>query len=1381
MPVPHTPDVESFSHLGDVDHEIDAPSCQGLACFVARRRDARRWEATAATEPRVYCLGRCYASPASAASPPTRPHVRSAASHTVVLERIETGGARSLETYRRGHGFAGLERALTMSRASVVEEIETSALRGRGGAGFSAGRKWRSVFEASRDQKYVVCNADEGDPGAYIDRVLLEDDPYSVLEAMVIAGYAVGAERGFAYVRREYPDAHASIERAAFSAREHGLLGPHALGRGRAFDVEVVRGRGSYVCGEETALLNAIEGRRPEVRSRPPFPAVRGLFGCPTLVHNVETLANVSWILREGGGAYGALGRGASRGTKVLSLNSLFRKPGLYEVDLGVSLSDVVFDVAGGLQTGELAGVLVGGPLAGVIPPHLVDVPVTFEDLDAIGGALGHGGVVAFDRETTLAELAHQVFRFGAYESCGKCTPCRVGQRGSRGVADNSRCGQGARRVGARGVRGHPAGARGDEPLRPWHGAGRVRGEPGPPLSGRGGGVVRVTIDGTRYDVDSGTSILSAAHGVGIDLPAVCNDPRIAPSGACRVCIVHVDGDRSRPVTVCTTPVAEGMTITTGTPELEDLRRELVGMLARACPGAALAIGRDTPFGRILHRYDIAPPLGTARRARVDASHPYITVDMDRCILCFRCVRICAELQGQFTWRVWGRGAATRIAPDSGTTLLESSCVSCGACVDTCPTDALRDRSVIEHGSPERWTRTVCPYCGVGCELEVGTRGGTLVSARPVLDAPVSKGHLCVKGRYAHGFVRAHDRVRSPMIRRGRQWEAVAWDTAIEHVARGFDRVLDREGASATAVLGSARVPNEDNYLTQKFARVVLGTNNVDCCARVCHAPSAAAMGAMLGTGAATSSFDDIERAQTILVCGSNTTENHPIVGARIKQAVLAGARLVVVDPRAIELVEYADVHLQVRPGTNVLLLHALAQVIIEENLVDVAFVADRVDGFDGFRAFVAEFTPESVAAICGVEPDEIRRVARLYGGVRPAISFHGLGMTEHRHGTDMVSCLVNLALLTGNLGRPGAGVNPLRGQNNVQGAAHMGCQPDRLTGFVPLEEGREAFEAVWKASVPSAPGLDAMQLVQAAAGEAVKALWVIGWDILLTNPDTNSTLDALRHLDLVVVQDLFLNETAREVGTVFLPACSTFERDGTFMNSERRVQRVRAVVDPVGESKPDWEILCLAAHAMGHGDKFRYSSVQDVWDEIRGVWPAGAGISYERLDRERGLQWPCRDSRDPGTEILHVDSFPRVGRRARLRPVPYAEPGDLTAEHFPFVLVTGRRLYQFNAGTMTARTANVFLRPTDTLEISVEDARLLGIADGDEVRVRSRYGAVDLPAEVTDTVGQGVVFATFSDPVRRVNLVTGPYQDTRTRTPEYKVTAVNVERVASA
>ncbi|MGH8978789.1 MAG: molybdopterin-dependent oxidoreductase, partial [Acidimicrobiia bacterium] len=655
---------------------------------------------------------------------------------------------------------------------------------------------------------------------------------------------------------------------------------------------------------------------------------------------------------------------------------------------------------------------------------------------------------------------------------------------------------------------------------------------------------MRVVVDGDEHDVADGLTVLRALTSIDISVPSLCDDERLAPYGECRMCLVRVDGV-PQPVAACVTPVRAGMSIETAAEDLEDARREMLRMIARHYPGGAVAAAPDEPFHRLLTHYKVVDaPAEAGSPALRDESHPCITVDMNRCIDCFRCVRICDEVQGQVAWQITGRGNRTRVVPSGAPTLLESPCVSCGACVDTCPTGALEDRTIVELGVPTHWTRTTCPYCGVGCELLVGTRDDRIVTAVPALDAPVNHGHACVKGHYGHGFVHAADRVTAPMIRQGGEWETVSWDAAIDTAARGFQRTIDEQGSSAVGVLASARATNEENYLLQKFARTVLGTNNVDCCARVCHAPSAVALRSAFGTGAATNSFDDIEFANTILLCGANATENHPVVGARIKQAARRGASLIVVDPRRIELADHAEVHLRPRPGTNVLLLNAMAHVIIAEGLADGAFIAARVDGLDAYAREIEPYEPEQVATRCGVDAADIRRAARLYATRTPSIAFHGLGMTEHTQGTDGVTCIANLALLTGNVGRPGTGVNPLRGQNNVQGAAHMGCEPDFLPGFAPRSEA-ERFELMWGVPLPEPAGLDAMEMLDAAGG-GIRALWVVGWDILQTQPNMTSTEHALANLDVLVVQDLFLDETARAYGTVFLPACSAFEKDGT-------------------------------------------------------------------------------------------------------------------------------------------------------------------------------------------------------------------------------------------
>jgi len=805
------------------------------------------------------------------------------------------------------------------------------------------------------------------------------------------------------------------------------------------------------------------------------------------------------------------------------------------------------------------------------------------------------------------------------------------------------------------------------------------------------------------------------------------------------------------------------MAIVTNAADLEENRRTLLELLVRHYPADAIRRFPEKPFHRAVLEAGLAPAAADDAPAAGldDRSHPYIAVDMARCIDCYRCVRICDELQGQRVWHVRDRGFDTRIRPD-GPTLVDSSCVGCGACVDTCPTGALEDRAASTLLAPSHWTRTVCPYCGVGCELEVGTRSGRIVAVRPSIDAAVNKGHLCVKGRYAYGFVSAADRITDPMIRDKDGWRRASWNEARALVAGRLRELIARHGPDSIGVLGSARATNEDNYVTQKFARLALGTHNVDCCARVCHAPSAAALKQVLGAGFGTNSFDDIERARTILVCGANPTENHPVVGARIRQAARRGARLIVIDPRRIELAGEADCHLALTPGTTVALLNAMAQTIVAEGLTDRAFLDARVDGFDAFARFLEDWTPARAGDLCGVDAGAIRDAARLYAAGPPAMIVHGLGATEHVQGTDAVTALINLALLTGNLGRAGAGVNPLRGQNNVQGAAHMGCDPGTLPGSMPL---------------PGPRGLNLIEMMEAAAAGRLKALWATGYDVLLTNPNMAATTRALRALELVIVQDLFLTETAREVGTVFLPACSSFEKEGTFMNAERRIQRVRAALRPLGASKPDWQIVCEVARTMG-AQGFEFASAEEIWNEVRAQCEGARGMTYARLEA-RGLQWPCPADDHPGTALLHRDVFANGGR-ARLRAIGYRATLEAATPIFPFVLMTGRSLYQFNAGTMTARTANAELRPADVLDIAPDDAERLEIHEGDRVRMVSRYGVAILPAHLNAAIRPGQLFATFQQPEAALNAVTGPYRDAAVATPEYKVTAVRLERPAS-
>ncbi|MCC6811502.1 MAG: formate dehydrogenase subunit alpha [Deltaproteobacteria bacterium] len=888
----------------------------------------------------------------------------------------------------------------------------------------------------------------------------------------------------------------------------------------------------------------------------------------------------------------------------------------------------------------------------------------------------------------------------------------------------------------------------------------------------------KVIIDGKEIEVADGTMLIEAVAKRGVSLPALCNDPRLEPSSSCRLCEVDVRG-RQKSACACATPVEDGMVVETQSERLVEFRRTVLGFFADKYPRDAALRSPEKDFHRhlrehgLLERTVVEKPVG-----EVDDAHPYIHVDMSQCVHCYRCIRICEELQGQFVWGAYGHGEQTRVLPDSGSTLKASSCVSCGACVDTCPSGALEDKTILALGAPEAWQRTTCPYCGVGCELSVGVSKDRIVAVRPVLDAPVSKGHLCVKGRYSTGFVDAADRITTPMVRKNGAWTKVSWNEALDAAADALRRTRDAAGADANYVLGSARATNEECYLIAKLARVALGTNNVDCCARVCHAPSAAGLAAVFGAGAATNSFDDIEDAAAIMVVGANPLENHPIVGARIRQRALAGVPLIVIDPRRTELAAQARLHLQLKPGTNIPLLNAMAAVIITEGLANMAFVEERCEGLVDFANSVAAWPADRAAKECGVDAELIRKAARLYAGAKPASIFNGLGVTEHIQGTEAVMALASLALLTGNVGVRGGGVNPLRGQNNVQGAANMGCEPSKLTGYQPIAKARSLHETVWQTQVPDAPGLTAMEMIEAATAGRLACMLVAGYDVLLSHPNAKATHAALAKLDALIVIDLFMTKTAEAYGTVFLPAVSSFEKDGTFMNGERRIQRVRRAVSPRGEAKTDLEIACALAQRLGHGAAFQFSDAEAVWNEVRAVWPAVAGISYARLEHG-GIQWPCPTESHPGTRVLHEKSF-GVGPRAKLRPIDYRPSAEQPSDEYPFVLNTGRTLYHFNASTMTGHSKNRELGPDDFVQVHPNDAERLQIRNGASIRVRSQHGSFVGRAQLTDAVRPGELFSTFHDLRALVNDATGRGRDSVTSTPEYKVTAVTLEPVSA-
>jgi formate dehydrogenase alpha subunit len=888
---------------------------------------------------------------------------------------------------------------------------------------------------------------------------------------------------------------------------------------------------------------------------------------------------------------------------------------------------------------------------------------------------------------------------------------------------------------------------------------------------------MRLTVDGQSVDVPVGASVLDAARAAGATVSTLCHDDRLAPAGTCRVCLVRVDGGPV--VAACVTPVTEGMAVRTDDEEVLDDARRVVELMVERLPRDAL--DRPGELADVCGRLGIgADSLAEAGRGlESDSSHPYITLDRDLCIACGRCVRMCDEVQGTFALTLVGRGADTVVDTGTGGPWFESACVACGGCVDSCPTGALSEpmAATLPTGQAPVVTQTTCGYCGVGCTLDVHTLGDQVVTIRPARDGKVNRGHACVKGRFAHGFVRSGDRLSLPLLRREGRLEEVGWDEALAHVGVELRRIVDAHGPDSVAAISSARATNEENYLLQKLMRVAIGTNNVDNCSRLCHAPSAAGLAASLGLGGGSHSFDDFDRADCFLVAGSNTTEAHPVVGARIKQRVIHGARLIVVDPRRIELAEYADVHLQGHPGSNVAVFNGLAHVLVEEGYADDDFLRERVDGLSELRGVLRDHSPGAVEEISGVPAGELVRAARIYGEAACGSIVYGLGITEHAHGTDGVRTLANLAILTGNVGtESGGGVNPLRGQNNVQGSSDVGALPDLLPGYQKVSDADAArrFEQAWGVEIKRAPGLRIPAMFDAALNGELKALYVFGEDIAQTDPDTDRVTAAMDACELVISQEIFLSRTA-ERADVVLPGASFLEKDGTFVNFDRRFQRVRPAIDPVGEARTDFDVIHAVAESLGAD--LGCPTPAAAMDELASLAPLYAGISHERLDREGPLHWPCRSAQDGGEAVLYLDGFATPNGRAQLHAKPYLPPGEQPDAEYPFVLVTGRRLVHYNAGTMTRRTGNLALLPEEQLEIHPADAERLGVGEGDGVEVTSRRGAVALPADVTERVAPGELFMGFHFPDALANALTSEVTDEVTSCPEYKLTAVRLRR----
>ena len=888
---------------------------------------------------------------------------------------------------------------------------------------------------------------------------------------------------------------------------------------------------------------------------------------------------------------------------------------------------------------------------------------------------------------------------------------------------------------------------------------------------------ISLSLNGLQVTGKPGTTILELAQQNDISIPTLCHDPHLNPAGACRVCLVENEANGAL-LASCVTPIAPGMVINTESPKAIEARRTVVELLLASHPDACIICdeGSHCELGKIASDLGIAEVRFSPMRHYypIEDTNPFIERDLTKCILCGKCIRGCQELQEVGAIDYAYRGFDSIPATSLEVPLQQSPCIFCGLCVTLCPTGALSAKMRKDKGRETRHVRTICPYCGCGCGIYLDIRDQEVIGVSADGDNAVNNICLCVKGSFGYDFINHKDRLTKPLVRRNGSLEEASWDEALDLVAGKLQKIKEKSGADSIACLSSAKVTNEENYLMQKFARAVVGTNNIDHCARLCHSSTVAGLASSYGSGAMTNSIAEIEDADVILVTGSNTTETHPIISIRVKRAVRKGAKLIVVDPRKIDLTKYATLWLSQNPGTDVAWINGMMHVIIEEGLWDEDYVKTRTENFEALRETVKKYTPDFVESITGIPKDDLIEAARIYASGQKATILFAMGITQHTTGTDNVKSIANLAMLCGNVGIESGGVNPLRGQNNVQGACDMGALPNVFPGYQSVGDQAlvSKFETAWGRELPSNPGLTVVEMMKAAEEGKIRAMYIMGENPMLSDPDLKHVEAALEKLVFLVVQDIFLTETAK-LADVVLPGVTFAEKDGTFTNTERKVQRIRQAINPVGDARPDWQIICQLASRMGY--EMNYHHPSQIMEEIAELTPSYGGMYYDRLD-SGGLQWPCPDREHPGTRYLHKDRFTRG--LGLFQAVEYIPPAETPDEDYPYVLTTGRVYYHYHTGSMTRRCQGLDeIYPEALVEINPSDAKELGVEDGAKVKVTSRRGEVEVKAQVTERVPKGTIFMSFHFGEAAANVLTNPALDPVSKIPEYKVCAVRVEK----
>ena len=893
---------------------------------------------------------------------------------------------------------------------------------------------------------------------------------------------------------------------------------------------------------------------------------------------------------------------------------------------------------------------------------------------------------------------------------------------------------------------------------------------------------IEMTIDGEVVEGKKGDTVLEVAQRNGIEIPTLCHMDHLEPTGACRICLVELV-DSGELVASCSHPAMDGLVVESKNKRVENSRKINLELLLSNVETFAEGQSEETrgELANLVRQYDLQPERfeGEKRTHPKMDDNPFFELDHDKCILCGRCVRVCEEIRRRSAIDFLNRGFETKIAPPLDRSLTEGTCQFCGQCVDSCPTGALTSKMRIDHGSPHKVesTSTICTYCGIGCRMKVKTRDGEVVDVAPDPEAPANDIRLCSKGRFGFDFVNRDDRLTEPLIREDGEFRKATWEEALDMASEKLREIKEEYGADAIAGLSSATCTNEENYLFQKFMRATVGTNNVDHCARLCHASTVAGLVRAFGSGAMTNSIGEIRNADTVLVTGSNTTECHPVIGLEVKEAVKNGANLIVVDPRRIELVQEGDavLHLRQNSGTDVAWLMGMINIIIEEGLMDEGFIEKRTENFAAMKEAASEFPPEKVEEIAGIDKERLREAALMYGEADKGTILFAMGITQHSHGTDNVLAVANLAMVTGNLGRESTGVNPLRGQNNVQGACDLGALPNVYPGYqnVDVKENREKFEELWGTKLPPEPGLTVVEMMNAAGEGGVKGMYIMGENPMVSDPDIGHLEESLENLDFLVVQDIFLTETA-QYADVVLPAASFMETEGSFTNSERRIQKFEKALEPKGNTKTDWDIISELSTRLGN--PMDYRSARELTDEIAEVTPIYGGITAERIEDKQGLQWPCRDEEDPGTKFLHEGEFSRG--LGKFHAISYRPPAETPDENYPMTLTTGRMYYHFHTRSMTGRSKGLHeMVPEAYVEMNPKDADSFEVEEGEKVKVSSRRGEIEVKTKVTTRVPEGTVFIPFHFAEAAANRLTNPVLDPIAKIPELKVAAVKVEK----